>query len=124
MDWTPKKRPCLIAFSFFFSNSGGMVHEDDDENGPFEFVWFGDYIFAFIGCIVLFIVIKRRQGILRQRQLEQSRQRQQNSILTFFFILSIVLFPSYLPAAAAVTYFIKLASTILMASIHSRDNTV
>ena len=59
-------------------NSGGMVHEDDDENGPFEFVWFGDYIFAFIGCIVLFIVIKRRQGILRQRQLEQSRQRQQN----------------------------------------------
>merc|ERR1711865_650895 len=49
-----------------------------DENGPFEFVWFGDYIFIFIGCIVLFIVIKRRQGILRQRQLEQSRQRQQN----------------------------------------------
>ena len=47
-----------------------------------------------------------------------------SSILTFFFILSIVLFPSYLPAAAAVTYFIKLASTILMASIHSRDNTV
>lgn len=61
-------------------NSGGMVHEDDDENDPFEFVWvrFGDFIFAFIGCIVLFIVIKRRQGILRQRQLEQSRQRQQN----------------------------------------------
>ena len=46
------------------------------------------------------------------------------SILTFFFILSIVLFPFYLPAAAAVTFFIKLASTILMASIHSRDNTV